>query len=169
MSTFEAYRLGIPLFTPSVEFILSLGLLKERVYWKGTPHSAFGASAAGEASPNAAGGPGVAKWVALSDTYTMPFITTFDSYDDLIAKLDAADLGAIAANMRRHSATLRGTLHAKWSAIIARAVAGGTRAIPSAMTYAEAMRALYPGGTWPNFASRVDCQRVSAPDQGRWN
>lgn len=169
MSTFEAYRLGIPLFTPSVDFIITLGLLKERVYWKGVPRSAFGSSAAGEPSPNAVGGPGAAKWIALSDTYTMPHITTFDSYDDLIAKLSSADLGAISEKMRRHSATLRGTLHAKWNAIIARAVAGGKREMPSTMTYAEAMHALYPGGGWPNFGTGVDCQRVSAPDQGRWN
>ena len=172
MTTFEVYRLAIPLFTPSVKFIIQLGLLKERVYWTKTPRTKYGGSAAGAASPNDARGADLEAWVALSDTYTMPHITTFDSYDDLIQKLHAADLGAISAKMRQYSLQLKSTLERKWQALIARSVRGGKRVVPSSLTFDDAMKTIYGGGDrppLPHFHGGVDCTRLSAPDQGRWN
>jgi hypothetical protein len=41
----------------------------------------------------------------LSDTYTFPHLTYFDSPEDLVTKLLAADLPAISLRMREHSLT----------------------------------------------------------------
>lgn len=98
MSFFEHYRMGIPIFYPSLDFLVELhmryGLVSERT-WTGTrtqqassgsvvpPH----ASRAAEPDPNDdTNEVAVRFWLAKSDGYAFPHILLFDSYDDLDRK-----------------------------------------------------------------------------------
>mmetsp|Transcript_38290 Transcript_38290/g.89994 ORF Transcript_38290/g.89994 Transcript_38290/m.89994 type:complete len:344 (+) Transcript_38290:849-1880(+) len=76
MTLFELYRMGVPLFAPSLKLLVDLemkeGIMSERIYWKGAP---VPASAIDEASPNTRSDrAAVEKWLRLSDTLVFPHI-----------------------------------------------------------------------------------------------
>jgi len=171
MTFFELYRIGIPIFVPSLALLvrweLQRHVMSERVYWKHTPSPL---RAPFTPDPNSLQDrTALEHWLRLSDYYVYPHVTYFDSAEDLAAKLAAADFGAIAARMRRHSAEMQPVMRAKWRAVL---------------------RKLFhnrPTGSWPTAAAgsfdtairerfglsvssdEPECSRLSAPELGMWN
>ena len=98
MSFFEHYRMDIPLFCPSLEFIIFLHHRFYTVYDR-TPNGGFVPSMRGSklpVHPSMAGTPdpnndfdlaSIRYWMPLADCYNFPHITYFDSFENLVETL----------------------------------------------------------------------------------
>lgn len=127
MSFFEFYRMGIPLFVPSLRFMLELkaahpGQVLSQVAWdqidwmRATPPARPVAG-----GPNDHEAPGWAEWLALADFYDpaeMPHITYFDSWGELSALLAAstdASLAEASRSMLTRGAAREASAVSAWS------------------------------------------------------
>lgn len=170
MSFFELYRMNLPLFAPSLELLVAWerdhGLLSERIYWRRAPRPTAYHNTT-DLSPNTrADAAAVRHWLALCDFYHFPHVTYFESWDDLIRKLRAADLAAISARMAGANVRLLGELRGTWRRLVERMFGGaapGARRVPA--DYEAAMRSLY--GHVPS-AAEPSCARESRPELGEW-
>ena len=141
--------------------------MSERVYWKHTPSPLRRPTTHDQNSlqdPKA-----LEHWLRLSDPYVYPHVQYFDSADDLAARLASADMRAISAAMRRHSAEMQPVMRQKWRAVLRKLFHGrpsGSWPCGPAGGFDEALRQRF-GLT---LSSREpDCARLSAPDLGQWN
>jgi hypothetical protein len=171
MTFFELYRIGIPIFVPSLKLLtrweLQRHVMSERVYWRHAPSPLLTPSTP---NPNSLSDPAaIEHWVQLSDPYVYPHVQYFDSAEDLAVKLSQADLPRISSRMRRHSAEMQPVMRAKWKAVLRKLFHG------------------HPTGSWPSgkaggfdealqsrfglrlSADEPDCARLSAPELGQWN
>jgi hypothetical protein len=93
----ELYALGIPLFVPSPKFLTTLGLLIDRCVsqkwycgsaWVEPPqHPTSHHTYSPESDEPAA----TEYWARLADFYRWPYIQTFDSWQELMTKLNATN------------------------------------------------------------------------------
>ena len=157
ISMFEYYRMNIPLLVPSVDLLYKwhkkTNFFKERT-WPGTRGRPVRVSLiprhedAGDIpfDPNNEFDEKAWKyWVSLSDFYVWPYITRFDSLEDLINKLTSMPFREISFNMSVYNVQLRNKQLAQWRNLLkpaAERYRPGTRTIPS-MNYLDAMRILY--------------------------
>ena len=118
MSFFEYYRLNIPLFVPSkaliVEWSVKYNNMWERVY--GDPELLVD-NPRNISSPYLNTKEALEYWLPFSDYYVFPHITEFDSHEDLIKKLETADLRAISKKMREFNRKQKKELKETWTRI----------------------------------------------------
>ncbi|CAH1779013.1 unnamed protein product [Owenia fusiformis] len=127
MSLFEQYRMNIPLFFPSLDLLsswqLTYNVLNERTW-----SSVFGTI------PDKSIMPGVLDnvpdpnndkdleaikyWLKYSDFYQWPHIVYFDSYKDLIKKLETTDLRKVSDGMREYNKKVKTDLIQRWQTIL---------------------------------------------------
>jgi len=171
MTFFELYRIGIPIYVPSlallVKWELQRHVMSERVYWKHTPSPLRRPTAP---DPNSLQDPrALEHWIRLSDPYVYPHVQYFDSADDLAARLASTNLHQIATRMRRHSAEMQPVMRQKWRAVMRKLFHGrppGSWPTGEAGGFDEALSSRF-GLT---VSSREpDCSRLSAPELGQWN
>lgn len=129
MSIFEHYTANIPLFCPSIDFMMELykqhgeHVLSE-LSWnklKGiAPGSKIGCQP--DSDPNRYDNADIMKkWIELSDFYNkewMPYITYFKSFDDLKVKLVSIDLQEVSNNMKKFNILRKTKIHEKWSDVL---------------------------------------------------
>jgi hypothetical protein len=121
MFFFELYRTSTPIFAPSVKLLakwsLRYDIMWERVY--GTPKRHIGE---GMTNMSVIGNPNTNDelefWLAKCDFYVFPHIVTFDSWEDLMVKLDAANLRDISSKMSEFNEQQRVDLQEKWRTIL---------------------------------------------------
>jgi len=68
-------------------------------------------------SPNSDDYESISYWLQLADYYVWPFVTTFDSFEDLLQKLKKADLSAISRKMKAHNLVKETDLLNNWCQI----------------------------------------------------
>ena len=138
----EIYALGIPVFVPSPEFLQQLGIVNDRLLtstdycgpnaWFAPRHP----QSLHAPDPESAGAAESLYWLRLADFYQLPHITTFSSFDDLVAKLAAAgDFADLRATIARRLGEWEAELKAQWTAVIRRVPKG--RRVPQ--SYEEAL------------------------------
>jgi hypothetical protein len=139
----ELYALGIPIFVPSPEFLLQLGIVDDRLMTTGDycgPGAWFAprhAQSLHGPSPESAAPDDSLYWLRLAEFYQLPLITTFSSFADLAAKLEAAgDFVELRGAVARRLEKWEGELLAQWAALVERIPKG--RAVPR--SYEEALR-----------------------------
>lgn len=132
ISIFEYYSACIPLFFPSADFSRRLyatyrdyGVYSE-LSWNKVTNLPGGSviplntnvSLRKIDDPNDYENPGaMSSWIRLSDWYDsewMPYITYFDSFEDLEYRLANADLNSISRNMARHNVNRKRNIMALW-------------------------------------------------------
>ncbi len=129
MSFFEHYWLNIPLFVPSKNLLMFLhekGWALSQLPWVGRTGSPL--PRAGTDLPDPLSASSAEAWLSLYDFYNekeFPYITYFDSLDDLAAKLEKVDLKEISAAMGVHNQARREHNLGAWKPIVARAEAWG--------------------------------------------
>jgi len=169
MFLFEAYALNVPLFVPERSLLASWEAggdrpLNQRVYWTKVPHPQ---SPSQPHYPNELRNAGaIEHWLQFADFYQWPHVTQFSSWDDLVRKLNEADLQAISARMKVENERRWLANKLEWFRLFKRMFDGmepGGRAVPS-VSYEEAFRAAY--GEDPGDEG-VPCHRESALDYGR--
>jgi hypothetical protein len=122
MSLFEFYRMNVPIFAPSLALLREWHTNYDQM-WE--IHYGWPARHADLAGPPDMPDPRASDysaasfdfWVGKSDFYTMPHITTFDSWDNLLVQLETADLDEISAAMRAENERVRESLVAQWAGI----------------------------------------------------
>jgi hypothetical protein len=104
----------------------------------------------------------IEHWIKFSDIYTFKHITQFDSWADLLDKLQTADLNQISAQMRVENKRVLAELKDTWKKMFNQMFAGmlpGGRQVP--LDFDTGMKALY-GETIST--QEPSCQRKSTPE-----
>ena len=163
MSFFEYYRMGIPLFVPSKDLLLEwddkYDVVSERIY--GHVEREYDARSRAYRMQARADGAGKKKderdrlpnpnvktnfkhWIHLCDFYVFPHVQYFSSWEDLVGKLQKANMQGISKAMLRYSDEQRPILVEKWRDVmrkIARPSREGARVVPT--DFDEAVKELY--------------------------
>jgi hypothetical protein len=129
MSIFEQYTSNIPLFFPTKEFLLQTykenkySVLKE-VSWNNycnMPSLSF-IKHNGKYDPNDYNNyEAVEYWLQYSDFYDeewMPYITYFNSFDELNRLVDEVDVDDISAKMKEFNSNRKSKIYEKWNTLI---------------------------------------------------
>eukprot|EP00040_Diaphanoeca_grandis_P004279 m.27877 g.27877 ORF g.27877 m.27877 type:complete len:960 (+) comp15826_c0_seq2:152-3031(+) len=122
MNLFEMYRVGIPLFFPSLK-LLSSWYAKHAIMWErqyGQPErlSDVIGSKTTWPDPNDSSVESFEFWVKWADWYTWPHIQLFDSWEELSSRLNAmkpSDFDQISLNMLRESEKQKLELVQNWT------------------------------------------------------
>lgn len=162
MSFFEYYRMGIPLFVPSKDLLLEwddkYDVVNERIY--GRIRRDDGHIRRGDGVGTLSTGPKVhddrgrlpdpnikanfKNWIHLCDFYVFPNVQYFESWGDLVGKLQNADMQGISKAMLRYSDEQRPKLVEEWRKVMRKVAPSGekgARVVPS--DFDEAMKGLY--------------------------
>jgi len=124
MNLFEMYRVGIPLFFPSLR-LLSAWYADHKIMWErqyGQPErldDLIGSKTTWP-DPNDASVESFEFWVKWADWYTWPHIQLFDSWDDLATRLNTmhkADFNDISHNMMKESMRIKTELISNWTQV----------------------------------------------------
>jgi hypothetical protein len=167
MSFFEHYRMGIPVIAPSLSLLtrwhMDMHMVGERswdmaFYHRVSDGSALPRHPAASApyDPNDDTDPAaVAWWLQWSDYYTFPHVILFDSWQELLDKLNSADLVAVSAAMHAHSATQEAELAHTWRRIFAGLPSRPQRAASDArlhgLSYEQRMDTLFGPQGWADY------------------
>lgn len=130
MSLFEQYRMNIPLFFPSIELLsnwqLKYMVMPERtlagVEGHRSAYSAIQPDPTQKSKPNPNNDRelhAIKYWLKFSDFYQFPYIIYYDSFEDLIVKLETTNLHHISLRMEWHNEVFQEELMAKWRQILA--------------------------------------------------
>eukprot|EP00326_Haptolina_ericina_P010976 CAMPEP_0181218570 /NCGR_PEP_ID=MMETSP1096-20121128/27766_1 /TAXON_ID=156174 ORGANISM="Chrysochromulina ericina, Strain CCMP281" /NCGR_SAMPLE_ID=MMETSP1096 /ASSEMBLY_ACC=CAM_ASM_000453 /LENGTH=160 /DNA_ID=CAMNT_0023310799 /DNA_START=75 /DNA_END=557 /DNA_ORIENTATION=- len=160
--------MGLPIFAPSLRLLIewehAQKVMTERVYWSATTSPLRQPPTP---NPNSRELPSLWHWLNLSDPYTFPHVTYFDSAADLVHQMQAADLGAISSRMQRHSAQTGRAVRARWRRVLSSLFDGSPHGSwPSGRNFDEALRERF-GVALP--LEEPDCRRRSQPEQGQWH
>lgn len=125
----ELYALGIPIFVPSIDFIVELKLVYDRTLIdsfycgrtlkfedmpKQHPRSNHPYSPEDIVLPDA-----MRYWLQFADYYQLPYIQTFSSWNDLILKLSKTNFKTVHENMHKENLRRKANLIEKWKSIFA--------------------------------------------------
>ena len=124
-SIVDFYAINMPIFVPSIEFLIKLNITDERrlqsdCCLKMPDPITFdrqlenNLSTTHPFSPNSDEYSALKYWLQFSDYYVWPFVTAFDSFEDLIEKLKAADLPRISRKMKAHNLVKEADLLNNW-------------------------------------------------------
>jgi hypothetical protein len=133
MSIFEHYTANIPLFVPSINFMLELfkehknnGVLSELTWNQvfNLPSGSILFNNKKNDDPNDYNNTeNIRRWIELSDFYNqewMPYITYFDSFDDLKYKIKNTDLDSISNKMEEFNLKRKNLILDKWKDLLNR-------------------------------------------------
>ena len=155
MSVIEYYRMGIPIFAPSLELLTEWQvqhLILDELSWAcihgrcsgpslGQPH---------ERSPHHGTDPNnltdydsMLHWLQFADFYNWPAVQYYDNWEDLFQKIILADLDRIHTTMMIFNAENLEHARMQWLDVLQRALNAGQAQV-SAGTWEQALRALYP-------------------------
>lgn len=131
MSFFEFYRMGLPMFIPSVallaQFHSKYSMLCERtwdlVFKKPKSKSNIdrhpNSSSTLNLDPNNESSmETLMQWLPLSDFYQWPHLVVFDSWEDLFEKLLIVNLEEISKNMLKHNEKEEKQIIREWNEIL---------------------------------------------------
>ncbi|KAL9643487.1 hypothetical protein ABK040_010101 [Willaertia magna] len=118
MSFFEMYRLNIPMFVPSkallIKWHIKYNNMFERIY--GEPERVIFTEDE-KLDPNSNTYENLNYWLDFCDFYVFPHVTTFNSWAELIEKLESVDLKQISNNMKEFNKKQKEDLKETWSRI----------------------------------------------------
>jgi len=129
MSIFEYYTANIPLFFPSKSLIKTLYYhYHNEILSELTWNKIFGLSPGSIIECDRNNDPNnytnldiLGKWIDLSDFYNeewMPYIIYFDSFDDLILKLNTTNLEEVNHNMKNFNKLRKDRVYSSWKNIL---------------------------------------------------
>ncbi|UJR35113.1 hypothetical protein I4U23_027884 [Adineta vaga] len=146
----ELYALGIPMFVPSIKFLVELKLIYDRtlidIHYCG---SYLNFSDMPKQHPNShhpyspediISNEGMSYWLQFADYYQLPYIQTFSSWEELIDKLTGTNFVQINQQMFEENVKRKAKLIENWQNII-RQIDREPRLIPD--SYDSAIKQLW--------------------------
>lgn len=129
MSLFEFYTSNIPIFCPSINFMIELySKHKSSVLSEITWNQVFNHSPGSIISCDINNDPNkyddiniMGNWIKLSDFYnqeSMPHIIYFDSFDDMYLKLNNTDLESVSNKMKEFNKIKKNKVYDEWSKLL---------------------------------------------------
>eukprot|EP00223_Ostreococcus_mediterraneus_P007849 CAMPEP_0179702648 /NCGR_PEP_ID=MMETSP0937-20121108/2385_1 /TAXON_ID=548131 ORGANISM="Ostreococcus mediterraneus, Strain clade-D-RCC2593" /NCGR_SAMPLE_ID=MMETSP0937 /ASSEMBLY_ACC=CAM_ASM_000575 /LENGTH=315 /DNA_ID=CAMNT_0021575787 /DNA_START=630 /DNA_END=1577 /DNA_ORIENTATION=- len=130
MSIIEYYRMGIPLFAPSVNLLIKWQvkyLIMDELSWNCVRNSCKNGSSirAHPDSPHGNTDPNnimserdLAHWLVFADFYQWPAITYFDSWKDLFEKLNSSNLHEIHMEMMKFNKEQKHQIILQWKRLL---------------------------------------------------
>jgi len=109
----EVFSLSIPIFTPSIEFAMELGIINDKnandaaICGQGFQEPAADPGSPHPFSPEDRSSEAVRYWLQFAELFQFPHIQYFTSWSDLMQKLDAADFPAIHRAMAVYNSKKR--------------------------------------------------------------
>ena len=149
ISFFEIYRTGMPIFAPSLrllcKWVREYGIMWERIYGLPMPMRSASATVAASTSgmtkithakaatadlhtirdPNTnctESECALEYWLGLSDWYIFKHVQYFDSWEELVSKLETANLNQISQSMLEFNREQKSKIKDQWSEILQNAV-----------------------------------------------
>lgn len=135
MSIFEQYSMNIPLFFPSIDLLTTWHLEYYVIYdrtWDraltgvGKSHSIIPRYDSNSTVPdpnNEHDYASIHYWLKYADFYQWPYITYFNSFDDLALKLSRTNLTLISENMSKYNKVKKLKVLKHWRTILTRLTA----------------------------------------------
>jgi hypothetical protein len=129
MSMFEYYTANIPLFCPSIKFMVELfQKYPNHILTDLTWNRIFGMRPKSIIDCDVNNDPNrydnleiITKWIEYSDFYnqeSMPHIVYFDSFDDMYFKLKTTNLNEVHDRMKKYNETRKIDIYNKWEKIL---------------------------------------------------
>lgn len=125
--------MNIPLFFPSLDLLtkwhVEYQVVRQRT-WAGYMQKRLSASAIGgleDSWPdpnNDIDEDAIRFWLKFSDFYQWPHIVYYESVDDLVNKMAAADLKNISAAMHQHNTLVKQDIKRTWSKVLLKVTEG---------------------------------------------
>jgi hypothetical protein len=133
-SIIDFYVSAIPMFIPSVEFLVKI---KENMNERTTGFKGFcndiqveiepaDNSSMHMYSPNDDSDEAFKHWMPYADYFQWPYVTVFDSYDDLFFKLKTLDLKEISNKMKSYNKVKEADLLDNWCRVLKHETRGAT-------------------------------------------
>jgi hypothetical protein len=166
MSFYEQYRMGVPIFVPSLElltrwhmeflFVSERGWFMKRklglsVIERHRSQNDLGRDAAGyhpecrhtDCDPyDDYSYAAVRHWLSLAEYYQYPHVLTFNTWEELIYKLRTTNLRAVSADMRAHAKKVERDTLESWTHVLATVATGkGGRYVPEPWAHPEGVEA----------------------------
>lgn len=164
MSAMEQYRMGLPLLFPTVRFAVELdrkyGVCEQRTWWRVLHGTRSAGSVLGRHAdydgtrfdPNdEMSEEAMQAWFAFADWYQWPHVILFDSWDDLVLKLETTDFASVSERMLAHNSNERVQLLEQWLDILDKAIEhrGGLAKAPVPQgSFTTAMNQIWGRGHW---------------------
>ena len=134
MAVIEYYRMGIPLFAPSLYLLVSWQadhLVMDEISWN-CIHGACGNSSSIQPHPssphsalydpnNLTDVASMRYWLQFSDFYQWPAVVHFESWDDLFFKLTTTNLVKVHEEMMKYNAAMFKYILSEWNDVLDRA------------------------------------------------
>jgi hypothetical protein len=120
----EIYSLGIPIFVPSPEFLLELNIVNDRKishdFYCGDSSYVPPRHTASEhvPSPESSNPADVLYWLRFAEYYRLPYITQFNSFEDLAYKFSIADFAALRAEIKKYLEQWDIQIKTQWSSFM---------------------------------------------------
>ena len=128
MSVFEQYRMGLPLFFPSIQLLVHWQIkyrVVDEINWNNSPRNQTpinGTLMSTRPDPNKQfDKQSLEYWLNFADFYQFPHIQYFDSFDVLVQKLIKTDFVAVSKRMHVYSSQVKERLMKNWDDILRRA------------------------------------------------
>lgn len=159
MSVFEYYRMGLPIFAPSLDLLTewqTSHLLLDEASWAccikcGSDCRGPSLIEAHINSPHLGTDPNnltdkhsMRHWLQFSDFYNWPGVQYFEDWDDLFRKLSQVDLDRIHVEMTSFSVKQDATRKKAWLEVLHRAFQGPRVATDVSDTWEQASLKFYP-------------------------
>ena len=119
----DFYISNIPLFVPSIDLLVKWKNLNDRIiqhYYR--KYDAFiikpNERSYHNYDPNSDSDEDMKYWIQFSDYYQWPFITVFNSWDDLIQKLNKINLNELSGKIKEYNKLKQADLLNNWCKIL---------------------------------------------------
>lgn len=155
MSVIEYYRMGLPIFAPSLQLLATWQvqrLILDELSWACISGHCNGPSLIQphERSPHRGTDPNnltdydsMLHWLQFADFYNWPAVQYYDSWEDLFQKLISVELDEIHAEMMVFNAKNLEQARLEWLDVLQRSLKKDRVKAPSG-TWEQAMHAIYP-------------------------
>ena len=161
MAVMEYYRMGIPLFAPSLDLLVSWQtdhLIMNEISWSCVygacgnssciqPHSSSPHDSQYDPN-NLTDVSSMRYWLNYSDFYQWPGVTYFDSWKDLFEKISSTNLDAVHAEMMKHNKLMYEYILGEWEDVFNRAFAKSKHRLADRkdlVSWKSAIKLRYPG------------------------
>jgi adenosine 3'-phospho 5'-phosphosulfate transporter B3 len=167
MSVMEYYRMGIPIFAPSVELLTTWqtsSLLLNELSWSCLNGNCDGPSliAPHPDTPHPSTDPSnltdvrnMRHWLKFCDFYDWPAVQYFDSWEDLFRKISDANFDAIHLEMMEFNYMKTKVIKDTWMDVLSRALDRQMESIADFDSWELAMKHFYP--TVPQYLLDEKC------------
>ncbi len=114
---------NIPIFVPSIEFLVKNNYVNDRTLQsnycnKKTNDIEHHENSIHQFSPNDDSGEAIKYWLTYADYFQWPYVTVFESFEDLIEKLNTVNLREMSNKMKNFNKVKEANILDNWCRVL---------------------------------------------------